>query len=192
MGKSPSEMPFGKVPSYTHLCTFGCLCYASTSTLGRDKFQPRAQACIFIGYPFGKKGYKLYNLDTLYVLVSRDVTFLEHIFPCLHSLDPSYLFPSLNDLFEETDPAVVPSSSLAAPEVDSTPIYVSPIPPPPPPEPRRSTRSSVPPSHLQDYVSSHFVNLADLSPDSQQLLLNLDSVKEPSSYQEAANHPVWK
>ncbi|KAI3761309.1 hypothetical protein L1987_51721 [Smallanthus sonchifolius] len=40
--------------------------------------------------------------------------------------------------------------------------------------------------------ASHFVNLADLSPDSQQLLLNLDSVKEPSSYQEAANHPAWQ
>ncbi|KAI3713164.1 hypothetical protein L1987_71737 [Smallanthus sonchifolius] len=208
-GKSPSKMLFDKAPSYTHLCTFGCLCYASTSTPGRDKFQPRAQACIFIGYPFGKKGYKLYNIDTRQVLVSRDVTFLEHIFPSLHSSDPSYLFPYL---FEETDPAVVPSSSSAALEVDSTPPPVSPIPPPPPPEPRRSTRSSVPPSHLQDCVcnsassvdsscfhtlssacqASHFVNLSDLSPDSQQLLLNLDSVKEPSSYQEAANHPAWQ
>ncbi|KAI3714278.1 hypothetical protein L1987_72875 [Smallanthus sonchifolius] len=106
----------------------------------------------------------------------------------------------------------VPSSSSATPKVDSTPPLVSPVPPSPLPDPKRSTRSSVPPSHLQDYVcnsassvdssclhtlssvcqASHFVNLADLSPDSQQLLLNLYSVKEPCSYQEAANHPAWQ
>lgn len=36
---------------------------------------------MFLGYPFGIKGYKLLNLSTNTVFVSRDVVFHEHIFP---------------------------------------------------------------------------------------------------------------
>jgi len=36
---------------------------------------------IFIGYPSNSKGYKLYDLASKYIFVSRDVIFHEHIFP---------------------------------------------------------------------------------------------------------------
>lgn len=37
--------------------------------------------CVFVGYPHGKKGWKLYDLDTGDIFVSRDVRFYEDEFP---------------------------------------------------------------------------------------------------------------
>ncbi|XP_070011203.1 uncharacterized protein [Nicotiana sylvestris] len=79
--KTLFELLYGVAPSYSHLKSFGCLCYATVPKCQRDKFQPRAFPCVFIGYPFAKKGYKLYNLQTKSVLFSRDVVFHESIFP---------------------------------------------------------------------------------------------------------------
>ncbi|XP_075111267.1 uncharacterized protein LOC142181719 [Nicotiana tabacum] len=59
----------------------------------RDKFQPRVVPCIFVSYPFGKKGYKLYNLQNKSVLISRDVNFHEVVFPFYLS-DSPYSIPS--------------------------------------------------------------------------------------------------
>lgn len=58
-GQSPYEVIFGNIPNYADLRTFGSLCYAYTLTQNRGKFEPRAKACVFLGYPQGQKGYKL-------------------------------------------------------------------------------------------------------------------------------------
>lgn len=78
--QSPYEKLYKKPPSLEHLRIFGCQCYA-TNVHPKGKFDPRAVQCVFMGYPHGKKGYKLYDLSTQKFLISRDVYFQEDTFP---------------------------------------------------------------------------------------------------------------
>ena len=98
-GLSPFHLLFGKKPNYDHLKVFGSLCYASTLKAGRDKFQARVVPCVFLGYPFGQKAYKLLNLETKQVFTSRDVIFHEKVLPYQHvqSRNKSTIFPSYNN-----------------------------------------------------------------------------------------------
>ncbi|KAM2881066.1 hypothetical protein COP2_014191 [Malus domestica] len=78
--KSPFELLYNRPPSLEHLRVFGCLTYATT-VHPTHKFEPRAHRCVFVGYPTGHKGYKLYNLETKTFFISRDVKFHETSFP---------------------------------------------------------------------------------------------------------------
>ena len=78
-GKTPYSVLFGRDPTYDHLQIFGSLCYAHVTT--KDKFASRSRRCVFVGYPYGKKGWRLYDLETQVFLVSRDVVFSEGVFP---------------------------------------------------------------------------------------------------------------
>lgn len=60
---------------------FRCLCFVSTPQPGRSKFHSRAQSHVFLGYAPTQKGYKVLNLETNHITVSKDVVFHEQHFP---------------------------------------------------------------------------------------------------------------
>ncbi|KAM0024788.1 putative RNA-directed DNA polymerase [Helianthus debilis subsp. tardiflorus] len=79
--KTPYEVLLGKSPSYSHLRVFGCLAYYWNYDTRGDKFEPRGRPGVFLGYPYGTKGYRVYDLELHKLIVSRHVEFIEEKFP---------------------------------------------------------------------------------------------------------------
>ena len=73
INRIPSSALSNKIPFEV----FSCLCFAFTLSSHRSKFAPRAIRCVFLGYPFGVKGYKVLDLATNRAFLSRDVVFHE-------------------------------------------------------------------------------------------------------------------
>lgn len=116
--KSPYHLLTTHQPPYKDLRVFGCLVYSSTSSKNRHKFQPRARPCVFLGYPAGYKGYKLLDLETQNILISRNVVFHEDIFPFHNNDDEKYdFFSILNPA--STEPSCVHDESSATEERES-------------------------------------------------------------------------
>ncbi|XP_019087549.1 PREDICTED: uncharacterized protein LOC109127378 [Camelina sativa] len=80
-GKTSYEMLYGKPPSFDSLKVFGCLAYAPKLSRDKDKFGERSRKCVFLGYPYGKKGWTMYDLEKNDFFVSRDVQFHEMVIP---------------------------------------------------------------------------------------------------------------
>ena len=80
-GKTPYEVLFEIKPTYDHIKIFGCLCYAHNLQRQKDKFGPRSRKFVFIRYPNGKKRWKVYDVESGDVFVSRDIIFYEETFP---------------------------------------------------------------------------------------------------------------
>jgi hypothetical protein len=57
------------------------LCYARNFGKIGDKFASRSRKCVFVGYPYGQKGWKLFDIENKKYFVSRDVEFFETEFP---------------------------------------------------------------------------------------------------------------
>ncbi|GAA0187195.1 transmembrane signal receptor [Lithospermum erythrorhizon] len=153
--QSPFENLFGKAPDINHLKVFGCACFATICSSNSDKFSARAYKSIFLGYSSTQKGYKLYNMHTHKLFVSRNVIFHETIFP--YSKTPTQ--DPVNDIPEPIITDDTPEVHFPDQHVDSLSNPVSPIPvivqavtqnivPV-----RQSTRYIVKPTWLNNFVS---------------------------------------
>ena len=99
---------------------FGYLAYVSNLSRNRTKFDPRDISCIFIGCPYGMKGFNFFNLPTQYVIISIHVIFHETIFPYASHLDHTSS-PS-----HENIPFSIPSPNLDRLEFNSVPTKLTP------------------------------------------------------------------
>ena len=72
---------FHSIPSSLNLCpkVFGCVCYAHIHSHQRDKFDPCALKCVFLGYFNSQKGNKCFDTPTSKYYISMDVQFCEGV-----------------------------------------------------------------------------------------------------------------
>ncbi|KAA0043186.1 pentatricopeptide repeat-containing protein [Cucumis melo var. makuwa] len=73
--KTPEERWTGAIPKLSNLKPFGCTAYVY---IKQSQIEPRALKCMFVGYPDGVKGYKLWDFSKERSLISRDVVFKEN------------------------------------------------------------------------------------------------------------------
>nr|GEX12917.1 retrovirus-related Pol polyprotein from transposon TNT 1-94 [Tanacetum cinerariifolium] len=76
--KKPMDLWNGHLTNYEMLRIFGCVAY---SHVNQGKLKPRAIKCIFLRYPDGVKGYRLWRLDDVKpkIIISRDVVFKDSL-----------------------------------------------------------------------------------------------------------------
>jgi len=72
----PEELWLNRKPGYKHLRRFGAVAYVHVD---QGKLKPRAIKGIFIGYPSGTKGYKVWLLEEQKCVISRNVIFQEEV-----------------------------------------------------------------------------------------------------------------
>lgn len=115
LNKIPFEILTGKAPVYDQIKTFGCLCYGFTSPKQRHKFQPRSRACLFLGYHTSYKGYKLMDIESNVVFISRYMVFHEDIFPMAKSSTSSADALQLHTPKDSLSSGII-SSHLSSPQ----------------------------------------------------------------------------
>nr|XP_009795207.1 PREDICTED: uncharacterized protein LOC104241936 [Nicotiana sylvestris] len=210
--KTPYELLYKRKPKYSHLKSFGCLCYPTVPIPHRDKFNPRTVPHVFVGYPFNTKGYKVLNLATIKIYISRDVVFNESIFPFNCSINKSsnslvfYPVPfiaSLDEHLPKNTGNMQTTENLSDQgNVDNTPISMSPIHAASPlshgissPSPHNtSSEHNIEQTKTEQIHPTRQQHIASdlLTPDSQALVRNVCHEREPSSYEEVAIDHAWQ
>ena len=97
----------------------------------QHKFDERAKPGIFVGYPYGQKGYRIYDFKTHQIYVSRDVIFHESIFPYHDLPSPSFknsiTITPINDdgTFDYTTSPIVPIDVSSSDYISQNPVDYS-------------------------------------------------------------------
>ncbi|KAL2226138.1 UNVERIFIED_CONTAM: Retrovirus-related Pol polyprotein from transposon RE2 [Sesamum indicum] len=154
----------------------------------KSKFDVRAVKCVFLGYASNKKGYKVYDLKGKCMIVSRDITFYEDVFPYAKDSDdpitctlPVTIYDDNLDeeIFEEPD--IVTDNDTEVQENSNQNTNVI----------RRFNRQRSQPKRLQDFICSHADTNLDISaiihsPHIHKCLLAAgNNPTEPSNFNEA-------
>ncbi|KAJ9551935.1 hypothetical protein OSB04_015980 [Centaurea solstitialis] len=203
---TPTYRLFNKHPTYTHLRTFGCLCFPHITTT--HKLSPRSSPCVFLGYPSHHQRFRCLDLSTRTIIISRHVTFDENTFPFKSVTpddSPSYSFlddtsdpsPYFRYHFHHQPDTTTTSSSDSTtygapsdhqPSAASSPHSTDPHNEVPSPPPDHTDSSSPPPIHPMTTRSR-----SGIVKPIQKLNLHTSSISPvPRSHLQAIKDPNWR
>ncbi|XP_074314523.1 uncharacterized protein LOC141649741 [Silene latifolia] len=125
----PTELLLKKATTYDELRVIGCMCFALSPGHSRDKFDPKARKCIMLGYPFQQKAYKLYDIESQKIIISRDVIFHESIMPYkVAASPPQQILPQNSHLpcaEEDSNPIISQVQTINSSPVHSSPNHIT-------------------------------------------------------------------
>ena len=181
--KIPKEVWLGQSCDYSHLKIFGCDAYVLIPRNQRSKLDPKSKCCVFVGYDYSVKGYRLWDHTSRKIVISRDVTFDESSLlksdvekveqkqasPSQQIHLETVPFPESRKEGQTSEKGGEAEETGEIPESSQQPVTL-----------RRSTRERRTPKRYEDSASSF-------------ALITKDG--EPSCYQEAvddADRKIWK
>ena len=202
--KSLYELVYKELPDLQNLKVFGSLCFACTIERNRSKRDLRLKKCVFLGYKSGTKGYIVLDINSREILVTRNIKFYEHVFPCIknhdHDIEKNSTEDDFNFLFEPTSNTITEQHCDI---VDTNQNFQN---------IRRSSRNRKAPSFLKDYHHqimnyagknvidsenivypiSSVIDYEKLSANHLHFSLAISSITKPQTYNEAAKKPEWR
>ena len=163
--KTSQEVWSGSPTTYSDLKIFRCLVYAHVDN---GKLEPKSVKCIFLGYKYGVKGYKLWCPETKKSIISKDVIFYgTSMIQVLASKDSSIEIVQIVDKQVEFETGLVPNSPSTSVPVQQYYIIRD-----------RERRAIKPP---QKYGK------ADLIVYASSVVDNIEFSEEPSTYEEVVS-----
>lgn len=145
--QTPFEIWFKRQPNLSYLRIFGSKAYVFVPKDNRQKLDSHSTEAIFLGYDEQSKAYRLMDIKTRNIIISRDVIFDEKV----------YMPEFPNDLFEENliDPHLLqslPTNPVAPPLQLPPPPPILPPPPPIVPQPTiQQFHPETPQSHSHSF-----------------------------------------
>src|SRR5215204_2957790 len=171
---TPYELWFNKKPKLSFLKVWGCEAYVKK--LQPDKLEPKAEKCVFIGYPKETIGYTFYHRSEGKIFVAKNGTFLEKEFLTkevtgrkveLDEIEESLLVDQSSAVPEDVPVPPTPATEEANDNDHETSNEEA-------TEPRRSTRERTTPDWYDPCLNVMIVD---------------DNDEDPATYEEAMMSP---
>ncbi|XP_074356820.1 uncharacterized protein LOC141696596 [Apium graveolens] len=151
----------------------------------KDKFAAKTLKCVFIGYPFNKKGYRVLDISSKKCYITRDIVFVEDCFPFHNktfdtvstslSISSTYIFPDTplftddNVISVQTMPSSIPHISSPYIDNNSNTHVVNPSSSSIPVAQTRPVRTRTVPSKFKDYTGFPLFNKHQSTPSAGAL-----------------------
>ncbi|KAL2237830.1 UNVERIFIED_CONTAM: Retrovirus-related Pol polyprotein from transposon RE1 [Sesamum indicum] len=163
-------------------------CFITNTFPFKEKFEPRALKCVFLGYVHGTKGYKVMEMNTGKIHISRDIIFHETTFPFSkfkeYDSDIVCPLPAISELIEDQDsnePSHTPTDLNQEPKT-ITETH------------RRSTRLTRKPAWMNDYECyniDEFINF-HMTHEHACFVEYLSNMQEPRDFKQAQEKIEWR
>ncbi|KAK1678400.1 hypothetical protein QYE76_039248, partial [Lolium multiflorum] len=174
---TPYELWFNKKPKLSFLKVWGCEAYVKK--LQPDKLEPKAEKCVFIGYPKETIGYTFYHRSEGKIFVAKNGTFLEKEFLTkevtgrkveLDEIDESSLVDQSSAVPEVVPVPPTPTTEEANDDHETSNEIAT--------EPRRSTRERATPDWYDPCLNVMIVDNNDEDPATyEEAMMSPDSNK---------------